>query len=100
MHAIFDFFIQYTMLSCLHLEVGYCVHCVNSWGQNTDWYVNRHCVDCIGGAVVIYTGCQVSKGRIMLYTSGFEFQFFIHLQILASSFYFHLQNQNWTGIFC
>ena len=31
--------------------------------------------------------------------AGFEFQFFIHLQILASSFYFHLQNQNWTGIF-
>ena len=31
--------------------------------------------------------------------TGFEFQFFIHLQILASSFYFHLQNQDWTGIF-
>ena len=29
--------------------------------------------------------------------AGFEFQFFIHLQILASSFYFHLQNQNWMA---
>ena len=43
----------------------------------------------------------LKKGKTALSfpTTGFEFQFFIHLQILASCFYFHLQNQNWTGIF-
>ena len=50
-------------------ETGSYVHCVNGLDKTADWYVNRHGVDRLSGAIVIYTG-SCRKGRFMLYTQS------------------------------
>ena len=50
-------------------ETGPYVHCVNGLDQNADWYVNRHGVDCLSGAIVIYTGCHARR-VVLCYTPG------------------------------
>ena len=39
-------------------ETGSYVHCIIGLDQNADWYVNRHGVDRLIGAIVISTGCH------------------------------------------
>ena len=48
-------------------ETGSCVHCVNGLDQNADLYVNRHGVDRLSGARVIYTGCHARR-VVLCYT--------------------------------
>ena len=45
------------------------VHCVNGLDQNAYWYVNRHGVDRLSGAIVIYTGCH-ARMVVLCYTPG------------------------------
>ena len=50
-------------------ETGSYVHCVNGLGQNANWYVNRHGVDRLGDAIVIYTECHAQR-VVLCYTPG------------------------------